>query len=64
MLFGVMQSPDFWMGIVCGILGTIIVGTLCLNKLVKTTNAKTEDDQKNTYWWNEGKKPDFDKDYD
>jgi hypothetical protein len=65
MLFAnVMESPDFWIGIICGILGTIIVVTICLNNLVKTANTKTEDEQKNIYWWNDGKRPDFNKDYD
>jgi hypothetical protein len=63
MLFasGVFSTPDFWMGMVCGIFGTVIVGTIALKSLAKSATTSSAD---NTYWWNGGKKPDFDKDYE
>lgn len=68
MLFanGTLQSPDFWMGVVCGGLGIVFIGAVCLNNLAKKTRTRSTDDERekerNTYWWNEGKKPNFDQD--
>lgn len=58
-------GPDFWMGVVAGVFGTIVVGVVALNNLAKNAKSEATDEEKererNTYWWNDGKKPDYDK---
>jgi hypothetical protein len=67
MLFadGSLQSPDFWMGVVAGVMGTFILGALCLGHVAKkagTTTDEEKEKERNTYWWNDGKKPNFNED--
>jgi hypothetical protein len=55
-------GPDFWMGAVAGAFGMFVIGVIALNGLAKTAamSGPTDEEkekERETYWWNDGKKP-------